>query len=218
VCPAGLTVKWRDQRAEKFGLDFTIINTEQCARVRRTHGSAANPFRVHPLSIVSLPWLRGQKAQRLLDEVLPPDGPGYRRAFDLLILDEAHHVAPAAPRQVYAVDSQQTKLIRRLAPHFTHRLFLSATPHNGYPSSFTALLEILDHQRFARGVEPDRAAVKETVVRRLKRDIVDDEGNPRFAARAPMAIPVPYPESEREIHGLLKRFAELRRGRLASRR
>src|SRR5690606_7150542 len=157
-------------------------------------------------------------AQRLLDEVLPPDGPGYRRAFDLLILDEAHHVAPAAPRQVYAVDSQQTKLIRRLAPHFIHRLFLSASPHNGYPSSFTTLLEILDNQRFARGVEPDRAAVKETVVRRLKRDIVDDEGNPRFAARAPMAIPVPYPESEREIHGLLKRFAALRRGRLTSRR
>ncbi len=218
VCPAGLTVKWRDEMAEKFGLDFTIIDTQRCAEVRRTHGSAANPFRVYPLSIVSLPWLRGQKAQRLLDEVLPPDGPGYRRAFDLLILDEAHHVAPAAPRQVYAVDSQQTKLIRRLAPHFTHRLFLSATPHNGYPSSFTALLEILDNQRFARGVEPDRAAVKETVVRRLKRDIVDDEGNPRFAARAPMAIPVPYPESEREIHGLLKRFAALRRGRLTSRR
>ncbi len=35
---------------------------------------------------------------------------------------------PAAPKQIYAIDSQQTKLIRRLAQHFTHRLFLSATP------------------------------------------------------------------------------------------
>ena len=57
-------------------------------------------------------------------------------------------MAAAAPQQVYAVDSQQTKLIRRLVPHFTHRLFLSATPHNGYSASFTALLEILDDQRF----------------------------------------------------------------------
>ena len=218
VCPAGLTPKWRDEMADKFGLDFTVIDSERCAEVRRTHGSAANPFMVYPLSIVSLPWLRGQKAQRLLDEVLPPGGPTQQRTFDLLILDEAHHVAPAAPKQVYAVDSQQTKLIRRLAPHFTHRLFLSATPHNGYQASFTALLEILDDQRFARGVTPDKAAVRETVVRRLKRDIVDEHGNPRFAARRPQAIPVEYPDSEREVHDLLKQFAALRRKRLTTRR
>ncbi|MFD0883226.1 DISARM system SNF2-like helicase DrmD [Streptosporangium algeriense] len=212
VCPAGLTLKWRDEMAEKFGLDFTIVDTERCAIVRRTYGSAANPFRIHPLTIVSLPWLRGQKAQRLLDEVLDPSG--LERRFDLLILDEAHHVAPAAPKQVYAVDSQQTKLIRRLAPHFTHRLFLSATPHNGYQASFTALLEILDDQRFARGVEPDQAAVEETVVRRLKRHIVGADGTKRFLDRAAHAIPVRYPDDEREIHGLLKEFAEIRRSRL----
>ncbi|GAA0338492.1 DISARM system SNF2-like helicase DrmD [Actinoallomurus spadix] len=214
VCPAGLTVKWRDEMADKFGLDFTIIDSERCAEVRRTHGSAANPFEVYPLAIVSLPWLRGPKAQRLLDEVLPPDGPTYPRTFDLLILDEAHHVAPAAPKQVYAVDSQQTKLIRRLAPHFTHRLFLSATPHNGYQASFTALLEILDDQRFARGVEPDRSAVEDVVVRRLKRQIKDAGGRPLFPQRDAKAIPVAYPEDEREIHGLLKDFADARRRRL----
>ncbi|MGC5334963.1 DISARM system SNF2-like helicase DrmD [Micromonospora sp. DT62] len=218
VCPAGLTLKWRDEMAEKFGLDFTIIDAERCATVRRTHGSAANPFEVYPLSIISLPWLRGQKAQRLLDEVLPADGPTYPRTFDLLILDEAHHVAPAAPKQVYAVDSQQTKLIRRLAPHFTHRLFLSATPHNGYQASFTALLEILDNQRFARGVDPDQSAVRDTVVRRLKRDVMDADGKPRFVERVATAIPVTYPESERQIHALLTEFAELRRKRLHSQR
>ncbi|MGR6320070.1 DISARM system SNF2-like helicase DrmD [Micromonospora soli] len=218
VCPAGLTLKWQDEMAEKFGLDFTIIDSERCAAVRRSHGSAANPFEVYPLSIVSLPWLRGQKAQRLLDEVLPANGPTYPRTFDLLILDEAHHVAPAAPKQVYAVDSQQTKLIRRLAPHFTHRLFLSATPHNGYQASFTALLEILDNQRFARGVKADQAAVKDTVVRRLKRDIENPDGTPRFAERNASAIPVAYPEDERQIHALLTQFAELRRKRLNSQR
>ncbi|MGH4026135.1 MAG: DISARM system SNF2-like helicase DrmD [Pseudonocardiaceae bacterium] len=218
VCPAGLTVKWQDEMAEKFGIDFTIIDSERCARVRRDYGSAANPFNVYPLSIISLPWLRGPKAQRLLDEVLPADGPSYPRTFDLLILDEAHHVAPAAPKQIYAVDSQQTKLIRRLAPHFTHRLFLSATPHNGYQASFTALLEILDDQRFARGVPPDRAAVKDTVVRRLKRDIVNADGSARFLERQANAIPVQYPDDEREIHRLLTRFAELRGKKLTSRR
>lgn len=197
ICPAGLTLKWRDELAEKFGLDFTIVDAEHCARLRRTHGTAANPFRVHPLTIVSLPWLRGTKAQRLLDEVVPPrqetkDDGTERRFFDLLVLDEAHHVAPAAPKQVYAVDSQQTKLIRRLVPHFEHRLFLSATPHNGYPESYTALLELIDNQKFARGVDPDEQARKETVVRRLKSTITNPDGSP---ASAPARTPANFPSS-----------------------
>ncbi len=219
VCPAGLTVKWRDEMAEKFGLDFTVVDSERCAQVRRDFGGAANPFAVFPLTIVSLPWLRGPRAQRLLDEVLPPDPHGeVVRAFDLLILDEAHHVAPAAPKQVYAVDSQQTKLVRRLAPHFTHRLFLSATPHNGYQASFTALLEILDDQRFARGVEPDRSAVRQTVVRRLKRDVVNADGTPRFVARRTAEILVDYPDEERAVHGLLTELTAVRRARATRRR
>ncbi|MFI1978708.1 DISARM system SNF2-like helicase DrmD [Streptomyces wedmorensis] len=224
VCPAGLTVKWRDEMAEKFGLDFTVIDSERSAEVRRTHGSAANPFNIYPLSIVSLPWLRGAKAQRLLSEVLPAQDSDAgtavpaKRPFDLLILDEAHHVAPSAPKQLYPVDSQQTKLIRRLAPHFEHRLFLSATPHNGYQESYTALLEIVDGQRFARGVEPDPEAVKDTVVRRLKDDIRDPEtGERRFLKRGTKALPVDYTEDERRIHQLLKEYAALRRAKLGTR-
>ncbi|MFG2452668.1 DISARM system SNF2-like helicase DrmD [Streptomyces sp. NPDC048512] len=218
VCPAGLTLKWRDEMAEKFGLEFTVVDSEHCARLRRTHGTAANPFRVHPLTIVSLPWLRGQKAQRLLDEVIgapeeSSDGE-HKRFFDLLVLDEAHHVAPAAPKQVYAVDSQQTKLIRRLVPHFEHRLFLSATPHNGYPESYTALLELIDDQRFARGVDPDKEALKDTVVRRLKSTVTNADGTPRFRTRKTNELSVDYTPQEREIHQLLGSFAELRRKKL----
>ncbi|MEU2264568.1 DISARM system SNF2-like helicase DrmD [Streptomyces sp. NPDC019645] len=218
VCPAGLTLKWRDEMAEKFGLEFTIVDSEHCARLRRTHGTAANPFRVHPLTIVSLPWLRGQKAQRLLDEVIgaPEESTNgeHKRFFDLLVLDEAHHVAPAAPKQVYAVDSQQTKLIRRLVPHFEHRLFLSATPHNGYPESYTALLELIDDQRFARGVDPDKEALKDTVVRRLKSTVTNADGTPRFRTRKTLELSVDYTPQEREIHELLGSFAELRRKKL----
>jgi SNF2 family DNA or RNA helicase len=216
VCPPGLMTKWQDEMAEKFGLDFVIVDSAQLNALRRSHGSAANPFRVYPLTIVSLSWLRGAKAERLLHEVLDPDAD--RRAFDLLILDEAHHVAPAAPRQRYAVDSQQTKLVRWLAPHFEHRLFLSATPHNGYPESFTALLEIIDDLRFIRGVDPDPVAQKEAIIRRMRSQITDAAGNPKFPRREARAIPVAYPESEREAHALLDEVAALRRRGLTTRR
>lgn len=218
ISPAGLVLKWQEEMAEKFGLEFTVVDSDCCARVRRTYGSAANPFRIFPLVIASLPWLRGPRGQRLLDEVFPAgeqrDGSEQARLFDLLILDEAHHVAPAAPRQAYAVDSQQTRLLRRLAPHFEHRLFLSATPHNGYRESFTALLELLDDQRFARGVEPDPATEREVVVRRLKSQITNADGTKRFKDRLSYAIPVEYPPAEREVHALLEEYARLRRRRL----
>src|SRR5207302_7203676 len=61
--------------------------------------------------------------------------------------------------------------VRALAERFEHRLFLSATPHNGHSNSFAALLEILDPQRFTRGflVEPDD--LEPVMVRRLKSDL-----------------------------------------------
>ena len=218
VCPAGLTVKWRDEMAEKFGLDFTVVEADLLRQLRRTHGLAANPFRVYPFTIVSLAWLRGARCQRLLDEVLDEDDLSAHRPFDLLIVDEAHHVAPAAPQQAYAVDSQQTKAVRRLAGHFEHRLFLTATPHNGYTESFTALLEMIDPQRFARGMIPDARARDAVVVRRLKNTVVNEDGTPKFPGRDPQPIPVDYPDSEREVHDWLAEYGRLRRQRLGTSR
>jgi superfamily II DNA or RNA helicase len=213
VCPATLTLKWQEEMAEKFGLDFTIVDSECLRRLRRTHGIGANPFRVHPLTIVSLQWLPGPRAQRILDEVLPA-GPTYPRAFDMLIVDEAHHVAPKAPKASYAVDTFQTRAMRRLAQHFEHRLFLSATPHNGYRESWTALLQMLDPLRFARGVEPDERARQQAVVRRMKDGIRRSDGTRRFPEREVRALSVSYGDADREIHRLLQAFARQRRARV----
>jgi hypothetical protein len=97
------------------------------------------------------------------------------RARSLLILDEAHHAAPSSGAK-YAIDSQITRVIRDLAPRFEHRLFLSATPHNGHSNSFSALLEILDPQRFCRGVSVRKGQLDEIMVRRLKDDLREIKG------------------------------------------
>lgn len=215
VCPASLTIKWREEMRDKFGLDFVILDAAALKDLRRTHGLQANPFTVHPRMIISLPWLRTPRVQRLLDEVLDGSArhPGF---FDLLVVDEAHHVAPPAPakgRRGYAVDSLQTRAVRRLSEHSQHRMLLSATPHNGYSESWQALLEMVDPRRFARGVEPDPVALSEVRVRRLKDEIVDADGEPEFARRLPAEVlEVAYTQDERRGHALLARYAELRTG------
>jgi hypothetical protein len=73
------------------------------------------------------------------------------RAGSMFILDEAHHAAPSSGA-TWAVESQMTKAVRDIAALFEHRLFLSATPHNGHSNSFATLLEILDPQRFTCGI------------------------------------------------------------------
>ena len=63
------------------------------------------------------------------------------------------------------------------AGRFEHRLFLSATPHNGHSNSFSTLLELLDPYRFTRGVKVrGKKALEDVMVRRLKEDIRKVQG------------------------------------------
>lgn len=181
VCPPSLSLKWQDEMRDKFGLQFTIVNSDLMAHVRRSHGLQANPFLMYPRVIVSMAWLPQVRAQRMLRDVYAQASnpkTAKRFAFDVLIVDEAHHVAPSSPSAVassrgYAVDTQRTVAVRQLADKCEHRLFLSATPHNGHPESFTALMEMIDPRRFSRGAILDSGALKDVAVRRLKRDLKD---------------------------------------------
>src|SRR5947209_7058623 len=140
-CPPSMLLQWQDELENRFGLVFEILDKEYVQRVRRERGFGVNPWSTHPRFLIS---------QRLLiDEAYAGplrDWLGEFRSGTLLILDEAHHAAPSSG-QKYAIDSKITRAVRDLAPRFEHRLFLSATPHNGHSNSFSALLEILDPQR-----------------------------------------------------------------------
>jgi len=207
VCPPSLSLKWQDEMRDKFGLGFTIVNSELMAQIRRTHGLHANPFLMFPRVIVSMAWLPQVRAQRLLRDVYAQAGnpkSGKRFAFDLLVVDEAHHVAPSGPSAVaggrgYAVDTQRTVAVRQLADKCEHRLFLSATPHNGHPESFTALLEMIDPRRFSRGALLDSKALKDVTVRRLKRDL----SGKGFKQRKVSAVPFMPRADEQKMFALL---------------
>lgn len=210
VCPSSLQIQWQEQMRDKFGLDFRIVDSSLLKQLRRQRGIHVNPWQHFPRLITSIDFLKRDRLLRLLRELLPAEGePIYPRRFDLLIVDEAHNIAPSGTGK-YAIDSQRTAAIRLLVPHFEHKLFLTATPHNGYPESFTALLELLDNQRFARGVAPDRNQLDAVMVRRLKQEIQEWDGSPRFPARKLIAIPINYPVLEHQVHANLKLYTQSR--------
>ncbi len=134
--------------------------------MRQERGFGVNPWTTHSRFVISHHLLRDEDYASPLRDWLGTFAPQ-----SLLILDEAHNAAPASGAR-YAIDSQFTKSVRELAPRFEHRLFQSATPHNGHSNSFSALLEILDPQRFCRGVPVESVKQLDAVmVRRLKDDL-----------------------------------------------
>jgi SNF2 family DNA or RNA helicase len=165
AAPASMLFQWQDELAQKFGLDFTIVDREHLLDTRRTRGFSANPWSVGSRFIVSHSVLSDETYMGGLRDLLSPF-----RSGSMLILDEAHHAAPSSGT-VWALESQLTRSVREIAGLFEHRLFLSATPHNGHSNSFATLLEILDPQRFTRGIDVEAKELEPVMVRRLKEDL-----------------------------------------------
>lgn len=211
ICPSSLQVQWKEEMRDKFGLEFRIIDSETISQLRRSRGIHVNPWSHFPRLITSIDFLKRERPLRTFRETLPSgDQPTYPRAYDLMIVDEAHNVAPSG-RGKYATDSMRTLAIRSLTPHFEHKLFLSATPHNGYQESFAALLELLDSQRFARAFIPDRMQLDAVMVRRMKSELkLRWDGSRRFAERVVKHLEVPYSDEERQVHRKLQEYTELR--------
>ncbi|MGC4048331.1 MAG: DISARM system SNF2-like helicase DrmD [Paludibaculum sp.] len=210
VCPSSLQIKWRDEMLEKFGLDFAIVDSALIKRLRRERGLYANPWTHFPRLITSMDYVKREYPLRMFREAVAHDGarPGLRD-FDILIVDEAHNAAPSGTGN-FALDSQRTQALREIGKHFEHKLFLTATPHNGYKESFSALLELLDDQRFARSVAPEPAQLRAVMVRRLKSEIKNWDGSDKFPRRTLEHIPVDYTVEEQRIHALLTQYARLR--------
>lgn len=209
-CPPQMLLQWKDELESRFGLVFEILDRAYLERIRQERGFGVNPWTTFPRFLIS--------HRLLIDEAYTSplrDWLGTLRPGTLLILDEAHHAAPASGSR-YAIDSRFTRAIRDIAARFEHRLFLSATPHNGHSNSFSALLEILDPHRFTRGVKVARKRLDEVMVRRLKEDIREINGG--FPQRHVVQIELdglPADAPELELSRLLEEYRAAREVRYA---
>jgi superfamily II DNA or RNA helicase len=212
ACPPSMLLQWKDELETRFGLTFEIFDRDYMERIRRTRGHSVNAWETFPRFLIS--------HKLLIDETYAGpmrDWLDNLRPRSLFIFDEAHHAAPASSSK-YAIDSQITRAIRNLAARFEHRLFLSATPHNGHSNSFSSLLEILDRERFIRGVKVKKDNREKVMVRRLKEDL-RQVGVSGFPKREVLEISLPkelgkdrLPHDTPEIHlaALLDEYRALR--------
>lgn len=214
ACPASVVLQWRDELDRRFGLTFAVFDRDFVLARRRERGYGVNPFTTHSRFILSHSLLRDEAYAGPLRDWLGDFEPG-----SLLILDEAHNAAPASGAK-YAIDSALTKAVRDVAPRFEHRLFLSATPHNGHSNSFSSLLELLDPLRFCRGVPVKGPKLLDTVmVRRLKSDLREIVGDlPRRDVVQVDVDGLPPDAPELRLAELLDRYATLRAERLSGAR
>ena len=210
AAPASVLEQWKTEMEERFGLLFVILDRAYLAQMRRERGFGVNPWRTHQRFIVSHNLLIDPAYADPLRERLGGLQPG-----SLLILDEAHHAAPSSGGR-YGIETRFTRAIRDLGGRFEHRLFLSATPHNGHSNSFATLLELLDPYRFTRGVPVrGRGALDAVMVRRIKEDLRAVQGGfPEREVRRVVIDRLPDDAPELVLSRLLDEYRGVREERL----
>jgi superfamily II DNA or RNA helicase len=152
VCPRALAQKWRAEM-RRFDEDFRILDgpgLRHCLRETDLDGWPAESARaILPMELIQRQdYLQGdERRPGLLALEEPP-------RFDLLIIDEAHHVRN--------VETARYSAAEYLATISDAALFLSATPvHTGAANLFT-LLQLLrpdlfpSFETFERMVEPNQ--------------------------------------------------------------
>ena len=214
AAPPSVLEQWKAELEDRFGLLFEILDRAYVSRMRRERGFGVNPWRTHSRFLVSHNLLIDPAYADPLREWLGEALPG-----SLLILDEAHHAAPSSGGR-YGIETKFTRAVRDLGGRFEHRLFLSATPHNGHSNSFSTLLELLDPYRFTRGVKVrGKRDLEQVMVRRLKEDIRSVRGGfPRREVVPVVIHNLPADAPELVLSRLLNRYRTLREERHAEAR
>lgn len=212
AAPPSVLEQWKAELEERFGLLFEILDRSYLTRMRRERGFGVNPWRTHSRFLISQNLLVDPAYADPMREWLGSLLPG-----SLLILDEAHHAAPSSGGR-YGIETKFTRAIRDLGGRFEHRLFLSATPHNGHSNSFSTLLELLDPYRFTRGVKVrGKSALEDVMVRRLKEDIREVQGGfPRRVVERLVIDGLPDDAPELELSRLLDEYRSARENRFAA--
>ncbi|HEY4042262.1 MAG TPA: SNF2-related protein [Rhodopila sp.] len=172
VCPPGpLLRQWEQEMRVRFGLRFTTIaGSAELRDARRGLELGGNPFSATALCLTSIDFAKQDHVLAELERV----------AWDLVIIDEAHHCV--------GEKNQRRRLAEVIAIKTDGLLLLTATPHDGHDLHFAALMALLDPSLIDGAGRLVGTAYRRHVVRRLKSHIRTPSGAPLFRER--IVVPV----------------------------
>ena len=168
LAPAGLIKNWQNELRDCFRMEFEVLGID-------FNDYAPTQWETHTRVIASIDTLkRPVRMERVLNAP----------RFDLIIVDEAHHVS----RKRYGSKVQTTqnyRLMESLRGHTRDLMFLSATPHQGDNFQFWSLVNLLDDHLFdsPEALLNHRSLLNRVMVRRTKREVVDAHGRALFVRR-----------------------------------
>ena len=130
VCPAGLRNKWQSELTARFGEEFTLLGTNQLRQFFSEYETAGPAKRLR--GICSIEALRREElCARIVESGVQ---------FDLVVIDEAHHMRNP--------DTLSFDLGETLSEHSDSLLLLTATPVHLQSLDLYYLLNILDPGQF----------------------------------------------------------------------
>ncbi len=132
IVPETLIHQWLVEMLRRFNLHFTILDRQRCFDIEAAE--AINPFESAQLVLCSLSFLTENKTR--LQQATATH-------WDLMIVDEAHHLAWSEQKV-----SDEYQCIETLAQHIPGLLLLTATPEQLGIESHFARLRLLDPNRF----------------------------------------------------------------------
>ena len=138
LVPETLQHQWLVEMLRRFNLKFSLFDEERCSDFDQAdadgHDISENPFDTESMVIASIDWLSAKPHRA--EQVKACQ-------WDMLIVDEAHHLAwsEEAPSVAY-------QLVERLAKQIPSVLLLTATPEQLGQASHFARLALLDADRF----------------------------------------------------------------------
>ena len=192
LCPASLVEQWQYRLREMFDIRLSRYATELDSK-------KGDFWNTHHQVVASLPTLRADKNGR--HERMLEASP-----WDLLIVDEAHHLN--------AEESSGSTLGYKFVEELLEKkkvescVFFSGTPHRGKPYGFWSLMKLLRPDLFDPKL-PDHkqiASLKEVMIRNNKSLVTDMKGEKLFKPVSVHSETYSYKAEEEAFYRLLTEF------------
>jgi superfamily II DNA or RNA helicase len=192
LCPASLVGQWQERLRKMFDIRTAPYFTQ--ADTERTDFWGTHNQVVASLQTIRLD--RSGRHERLMES--PP--------WDLLIVDEAHHLnadEKGGPTLGYQVAQrlEQENLVNSM-------LFFTGTPHRGKNFGFFSILQLLRPDLFdpKDDIHTQLPNLRHVMIRNNKQNVTDLKGNRLFFPPKVSPETFTYSEEEKQFYNMLTEF------------